>query len=153
MSLSELISTTALALSAVAIFITLAWRQRPFIRVEFSDLKDNSETSQPRWRIRVSNRGNGEAWDVRIRVLPGDGLDEVWTIGTLKPDESHDQEFMVTPFVDLGEGSGIWADGKVDPRSLKAVVRWRALPFIRWYRRKTVRVGTQTENLVWYREE
>lgn len=153
--LTAILSVIAIGVSILAIVVTLLWRSRPLIRVEYSELQHNDDSEvNPTSRLRIANRGNGEAWDVRVRVHPGDGLNEVESVGTLKPDQSYDQEYMVTKFIPFEptapHGAGAWDSGPVDPKKLRITIRWRALPFIRWYRRMIVKPGTRGENLTWY---
>lgn len=159
LSLADVVSTgmsaAALAVSLAALGFTLLWRARPFIRVEYSAIENNDDAdATPTWRLRVANRGNGDAWDVRIKPVPGDGLGQVELVGTLKPDQTYDQHLMITPFVALNpsepKGEGYWKHGSVNPEDHYVVIRWRALPFIRWYRSKKVRPSIRVEDVMWY---
>lgn len=121
--------------------------------MEHIRLDRNSAREQPQLRARIANRGNGEAWDVRARVKPDDGNSETLVIGTLKPGETYDEVFFVTKFMPLdptesGPG-GTWADGAVEPKKVRLIVRWRQLPFLRIYRRKTFKVKRSAENIIW----
>ena len=153
--LSSGLSALALVVSIFALAFTLLWRSRPLIRFEGGVVQNNdSSEANPTWRIRIANRGNGEAWDVRLNVIPGDGLQVSESVGTLHPDQTYDQALTISPFepFDPAEpaGAGAWSSEPVDESKLRLIIRWRALPFIGWYRRKTVKVGDRVEELTWY---
>lgn len=89
-----------------------------------------------------------------MKLVPGDGLQDVESVGTLHPDQTYDQVLMISPFepYDLTEpsGAGAWSSEPVDESKLRLIIRWRALPFISWYRRKTIKVNDRVEELSWY---
>lgn len=146
--LTASLSIAAIAVSLLSLAYTLFWTPRPFIRVEVNAVVNNSLGATPEWRLTIANRGNAPAYDVRIAVIPGDGMDETEYVGSLDPDESYEGEFFISRFEDLGDGSGSWMTGEVDPSEHRAIVRWRTLPLLRIARRMKVRPGTKMSGSV-----
>src|SRR5690606_16546838 len=80
----------ALVVSVAGFVYTVAFRARPLLRVEWSELENNDERdTAPLWNLTIANRGNGPAYDVRVHALPGDGSGEVESLGTMEPDTFH----------------------------------------------------------------
>lgn len=139
--LTASLSIAAIAVSLLSLGYTLLWTARPFIRVEVNAVINNEAGANPEWRLTIANRGNAPAYDVRIAVVPGDGMDETEYVGSLDPDESFEGEFFISRFENLGDGSGTWATGEVDPSEHVAIIRWRTLPVLRIARKMKVRPG------------
>lgn len=139
--LTASLSIAAIAVSILSLAYMLFWTPRPFIRVEVNAVVNNEEGATPQWRLTIANRGNATAYDVRIAVVPGDGLDETEYVGSLDPDESYEGEFFISRFDDLDDGSGSWMTGEVDPSEHIAIIRWRTLPILRIARKMKVRPG------------
>jgi hypothetical protein len=153
--LAIILSILSLVASVAAVTYTFAWRARPILRVEYSELENNDDSvGNPSWTLWIANRGNGPAYDVRLNVTPHDGNNEVESLGILEAGEQRQLHLMITPFIPIGtDGAGTWQGGSVDPKKVKARLRWRQLPFLGVYRRRTIRPGGKWENLAWTTDE
>jgi hypothetical protein len=141
------IATIALAVSVWAVIETKRSRVAPELVLEENWLVDNDGSGEPVWRLSLVNRGDGEAYDVRVLLsgLPSE-KDTLTRRPILEPGAAIGIATHLTERLQLKEmPPGIamirWEHrrGKVDPESLSGLIQWRQHASVGRLRKRRIR--------------